>query len=151
MISLKEFKKLRLRPFCLTDQLYSEEREEHGDYVVESVRGVWFFRPTQEDDDTCTISLDFRDNSTDCCDAILAALGLSLRREDTPEEVDQKLGAQPVFVEEVAAASSTNRYYCVGDFVICCSFLLPHPKGSFWNVEVTNPEVRDSLADAKRA
>jgi hypothetical protein len=149
MIPLSEFQKLRLRPFCAADHLYCEECDEHGDYIVESIRGIWFFRPTRADKITCTISLDFRDNSTDCCDEILSALELPLRRDDIPQEVDQKLGAAPVYVEEIESISSTNRYYRVSDFVVCCSFRLPHSRGSLWNIEITNPIFRDSLADAK--
>ena len=45
MIDHHKFSRLRLREFCKGDSLYSDEPDEHGDFVCESIRGIRFARP----------------------------------------------------------------------------------------------------------
>ncbi|WP_069963057.1 hypothetical protein [Lacunisphaera limnophila] len=151
MISIPQLAELRLRQFCPEDALYSEEPEEHGEFLVESIRGIWFLRPVSDPQATCTASIDFDDVSTDCGHAILSALSLTITKRDGPDDVTRKLGVAPEYIQEVRSIDSVIYAYRLGGLIIACSFHRPLTAQSFWSVEITNPKFRDILAFLKPA
>jgi len=92
MIDHQEFGKLRLAMFCADDRLLAEEVEEHGDLVIESIRGIWFGRPVARPSETYIVDIDLLDFSTDAGPTILARLGLPLTRNSTSREVVRLVG-----------------------------------------------------------
>ena len=65
MIAHNDFSRLRLREFCASDALYSGESDEHGEFIFESIRGIYFGRPVVRLDETFLIDVDLLDYSTD--------------------------------------------------------------------------------------
>ena len=92
MIAYDNFSKLRLRVFCPGDDLYSDERDEHGELICESIRGIYFARPVALPDQTFLIEVDLLDYSTDVGPEILATLGIPFTRNSTSQQVFQMLG-----------------------------------------------------------
>jgi hypothetical protein len=95
MITHKKFAALRLKKFCNGDSLYGDEEDEHGDYLVESIRGIQFFRHAQVESGTLIICIDLLDHSTDAGPAILQQAGLPLTRRSSLSDAVELLG-QPV-------------------------------------------------------
>src|SRR5262245_62089474 len=92
MIRHAEFGALRLKPFCKGDSLYADEDDEHGDLIVESIRGIEFSRHARAKSGTLLIYIDLLDHSTDVGPAILLHLGLPLTRRSALPEVIELLG-----------------------------------------------------------
>lgn len=92
MISHSEFSALRLSEFCSADPLYGDEADEHGDLLVESIRGIEFFSHARVKSGTLFIEIDLLDHSTDAGPAILSHIGLPLTRQSALSEVAALLG-----------------------------------------------------------
>src|SRR4051812_22320673 len=92
MIAYNDFSKLRLREFCAQDPLYSDVTDEHGQFICESIRGIFFGRPVTHPDETFLIDVDFLDYSTNVGPQVFARLGMPFTRESTSEQVFQLLG-----------------------------------------------------------
>jgi|SRR5688500_7578985 len=93
MITHSEFAALRLKEFCAGDPLYSDEEDEHGDFIMESIRGINFGRHARVESGTLIIYVDLLDHSTDAGPAILQRVGLPVTRRSTLVEVVEVLGA----------------------------------------------------------
>jgi hypothetical protein len=83
MITHSEFAALRLKEFCAGDRLYIDEEDEHGDFIMESIRGIDFARHSRVESGTLIIYVDLLDYSTDAGPAILQRVGLSVTRRST--------------------------------------------------------------------
>jgi hypothetical protein len=95
MITHSEFAALRLKEFCAGDRLYIDEEDEHGDFIMESIRGIDFARHSRVESGTLIIYVDLLDHSTDAGPAILQRVGLSVTRRSTLPGVVELLG-EPV-------------------------------------------------------
>ena len=78
LISYAEFGRLRLKPFCPTHELYGQDIDEHGAFVTEEIRGVWFARWRGRPDELFVITVDLDDCSTDVAPRLFPRIGLQL-------------------------------------------------------------------------
>lgn len=158
MIAHDQFSRLRLREFCPGDDLYTDEADEHGEFVCESIRGIQFARPVPCPDDTFIIDIDLLDHSTDAGPAILARLGIPLSRSSTTDEVTKMLGKPTEIRPHKSDAPSylqTDSYeFGVGGdsgYIISCTFLEPGARDvlpcyqvsarSLWQVRVARADL----------
>lgn len=87
-----EFARLRLKPLCSGDELYDEDMDEHGTFIKEEIRGVWFARWRKRPDELFVMTVHLDDCSTDEAPLVFPKLGLSLRAGLSRAETDALLG-----------------------------------------------------------
>lgn len=92
LASYKQFGRLRLRPFCPSDELYGEDIDEHGQFILEQIRGAWFARWRKRPDELFVITLHLNDCSTDIAPLLFPVLGLRLEAGLSRAETDALLG-----------------------------------------------------------
>jgi hypothetical protein len=164
VIPRDEFSRLRLREFCEEDDLYSDEPDEHGDFIWESIRGINFARPVSCPEDTFIVDIDLLDHSTDAGPAILARVGLPLARKSTTDEVIRLLG-QPTATRphkpDDRSTLQTDWYeFRVGGdsgYVVWCTFLEPGARNvlscyqvsarSLWQVQIARADLQSRFPE----
>lgn len=92
MIPYAKFSSLTLLEFCPKYPSYSYDADEHGDLMVEEIRGIQFFRHARVASGTLFIEIDLLDHSIDVGTAILDRIGIPLTRKSTLAEVIGLLG-----------------------------------------------------------
>jgi len=92
MISHREFAQLRLFNFCPSNPGYRDEKDEHGDLQVESLRGIEFYQHARVKSGTLFICIDLLDNLTDAGPIILSHIGLPLTCKSSLPDVTALLG-----------------------------------------------------------
>ena len=95
LVPYSEFGRLRLRPFCPDDELYDEDVDEHGDFIKEEIRGVWFARWRKRPDELFVITVHLDDCSTDVAPLLFPKIRLKLEAGITPDEAELRFECAP--------------------------------------------------------
>jgi hypothetical protein len=93
LVPYSEFGSLRLRPFCPGDDLYGEDLDEHGQFIKEEIRGVWFARWRKRPDELFVVTVHMDDCSTDVSPLLFPKMGLLLERGLSAAEVRKRMSA----------------------------------------------------------
>lgn len=132
MISHAAFSSPTLLEFCPEDSSYTYEEDEHGDLLVEEIRGIQFFRHSRVPSGTLFIEISLLDYSTDVGPAILDRIGIPLTRKSTLTEAIGLLG-RPTFSKvdperDYDSFRTDNYEFTVqppSGYKVCCTWLHP--------------------------
>jgi hypothetical protein len=115
-----EFGRLRLKEFCPEDKLYNEDIDEHGVFIKEEIRGVWFARWRKRPDELFVITVHLDDCSTNVVRLLFPKLGLELMPGTSRAETDALFGTP----QWQRADGGLVRYRTGGDspYEVSCGF-----------------------------
>lgn len=132
MISHAAFSNLTLLEFCPEDSSYTYEEDEHGDLLVEEIRGIQFFRHSRVASGTLFIEIDLLTHAPELGPTILNHIGIPLTRKSTLSEVTKLLG-EPTSVkidpERDYDSLRLENYEFIFEapdgYKVCCTWLHP--------------------------
>lgn len=130
MISLEEFKALRLNQFTKggitalpSRELFAQDwtGEAAGTWTNEALGPIEFLRPIDQPEETKVVVLDFNSAPEELCQRVLAVLGLELRQGMSQSQIEERLG-RPLKLHTIGdkGVAPLYKWRGVSEFNVMC-------------------------------